>query len=132
MAGDPSAEAGRDTDVGDRNPQAAHAVRSRGTLGYFRADNNNDILFVTSTQSGFGYFKNFGKTKRQGIEIGLYGTFWKKVTLGGGYTFLDATYGSAETLNGSRQQHQRCRLRPGRHHRDRAWRPDSSRHPGIC
>jgi len=68
---------------------------------YFRADNNNDILFVTSPQSGFGYFRNFGKTRRQGIETEANKTFMEKVTLGAGYTLLDATYESAETVNGT-------------------------------
>ena len=42
----------------------------RWNAGWFRADNRNDILFVASEQTGFGYFKNFGKTLRQGIEVG--------------------------------------------------------------
>jgi outer membrane receptor protein involved in Fe transport len=71
------------------------------SAGYYRADNNNDILFVTSTQSGFGYFTNFGKTRRQGMETEVNKTFLEKLTIGGGYTFLDATYESAETVNGT-------------------------------
>ena len=70
-------------------------------VGYFRASNNNDILFVTSTQSGFGYFRNFGRTKREGMEVGLSGTILQKFTLGGGYTFLNPTYESPETVNGA-------------------------------
>src|SRR6185436_12944772 len=71
------------------------------SASYFRADNHNDILFVTSPQTGFGYFRNFGKTRRQGIETEANKTFVEQVTLGGGYTFLAATYGSAETVNGT-------------------------------
>ena len=44
-----------------------------GTLGVFRADNHDDILFVADDQAGFGYFRNFGKTRRQGIEVGIAG-----------------------------------------------------------
>ncbi|HWB99127.1 MAG TPA: TonB-dependent receptor, partial [Bryobacteraceae bacterium] len=69
-------------------------------LGWFWAENHNDILFVSSTQTGFGYFKNFGKTRRQGVEAHLDGRFGR-VSLGGGYTFLDATYQSSETVDGS-------------------------------
>jgi outer membrane receptor protein involved in Fe transport len=100
MAGDPPLDqvVARTWETGIRNG-------SRGpltwNLGFFLADNYNDILFVTSEQSGFGYFKNFGRTKRQGIEVGMSGTVKKKVTLHGGYTFLDATYQSEETVNGS-------------------------------
>ncbi|MEO8125532.1 MAG: TonB-dependent receptor [Bryobacteraceae bacterium] len=72
----------------------------RWSLGWFRGENRNDILFVASTQTGFGYFKNFGKTRRQGLEIDANGRI-RRVTLGGGYTFLDATYQSAETVDGS-------------------------------
>ena len=45
----------------------------RGALswsaGFFHASNADDILFVTSEQTGFGYFRNFGSTRRQGIEM---------------------------------------------------------------
>ncbi len=70
------------------------------SAGWFRAQNSNDILFVASTQTGFGYFKNFGQTRRQGLEADLHGTI-SRVSLGGGYTFLDATYQSTETLDGA-------------------------------
>ena len=39
--------------------------------GFFHAQNDDDILFVTSEQTGFGYFRNFGETRRQGIELGV-------------------------------------------------------------
>jgi outer membrane receptor protein involved in Fe transport len=67
--------------------------------GYFHADNHNDILFVLAEQTGFGYFTNFGKTRRQGIELSAERQL-RRVTLGVGYTFLDATFQSEETLNG--------------------------------
>ncbi len=41
--------------------------------GVFYATNQDDILFVASTQTGFGYFKNFGSTRRRGIELGISG-----------------------------------------------------------
>lgn len=67
--------------------------------GFFRARNDDDILFVTSEQTGFGYFRNFGETRRQGIELGADAQVGR-VSLGGGYTFLDATFQSEETVNG--------------------------------
>jgi outer membrane receptor protein involved in Fe transport len=70
------------------------------SLGGFVADNRNDILFVASTQTGFGYFKNFGKTRREGVELSANDRIGR-VVFGGGYTFLDATYQSSETLDGS-------------------------------
>jgi outer membrane receptor protein involved in Fe transport len=65
----------------------------------FRDDNRNDILFVTSEQTSFGYFKNFGKTRRQGVEIDARSRA-SRFTFGAGYTLLDATYQSGETVNG--------------------------------
>src|SRR5262249_16709530 len=69
-------------------------------VGWFFAQNNDDLLFVSSTASGFGYFRNFGKTRRQGAEAGLK-TQFGRFTLGGNYTFLNATYESNETIDGS-------------------------------
>ena len=43
------------------------------SLGWFWSENHNDILFVASTQTGFGYFKNFGQTRRQGAEANVKG-----------------------------------------------------------
>ena len=68
--------------------------------GVFRADNNDDILFVADNQAGFGYFKNFGQTRRQGVELGLSGKLGA-FTLGAHYTRMEATYESAEVVNGA-------------------------------
>jgi len=68
--------------------------------GWFRADNRQDLLFVASEQTGFGYFKNFGKTRRQGMKFDVNGQLWR-VGLGSSYTFLDATFQSPEEVNGS-------------------------------
>jgi outer membrane receptor protein involved in Fe transport len=57
-------------------------------------------MFVSSPQTGFGYFKNFGATRRQGLELDL-DTDIKRVNLGLNYTFLDATFQSVEDVNGS-------------------------------
>jgi outer membrane receptor protein involved in Fe transport len=71
----------------------------RWSAGWFRGENYNDLLFVASPQTGFGYFLNFGKTLREGTEISLSGRF-KHLTLGGNYTFLAATYQSPQTVGG--------------------------------
>ncbi|MEJ0100592.1 MAG: TonB-dependent receptor [Pseudomonadota bacterium] len=69
------------------------------SAGVFRADNRHDIMFVADDTSGFGYFRNFGKTRRQGVELGAKAQVgaW---TFGANYTYLDATYRSDETLLG--------------------------------
>lgn len=63
----------------------------------FGAINRDDILFISSNTVGQGYFKNFGKTQRNGVELGLsgdYGRFgWRA-----GYTWVDATYRSSECV----------------------------------
>jgi outer membrane receptor protein involved in Fe transport len=96
MAGDPPLDqvVTRTFETGVRGTH-----RLRWNAGYFRAGNRDDILFVMSEQTGFGYFRNFGRTRRQGLELGA-DTEFGPVTVGLGYTLLDATFQSAETLNG--------------------------------
>ena len=99
LAGDPPLQqvVARTLEAGLRGGQES---RFTWSAGWFRAENHDDILFVASTQTGFGYFKNFGATRRQGLEVDISDRIWR-VTVGGGYTFLDATYQSPETVDGS-------------------------------
>jgi outer membrane receptor protein involved in Fe transport len=97
MAGDPPLN-----QVVTRTWEAGVRGDHRGlswNAGVFRSNNRDDILFVTSEQTGFGYFRNFGETRRKGLELGAAGRFGH-LTIGGGYTFLSATYESEETVNG--------------------------------
>jgi len=97
MAGDPALD-----QVVTRTIEAGmRGERGRLTWhgSFFHARNEDDILFVTSEQTGFGYFRNFGETRREGIELGATAQLGR-VSLGGGYTFLDATFQSEETVNG--------------------------------
>ncbi len=98
MAGDPPLDqvVARTFEAGLRG--AATAWLS-WNAGVFRGDNRHDIMFVADDTSGFGYFRNFGKTRRQGVELGLKGGLgaW---TFGANYTLLDATYRSDEELLG--------------------------------
>jgi outer membrane receptor protein involved in Fe transport len=71
----------------------------RWNVGWFRGENYNDLLFVASQQIGFGYFTNFGQTRRQGMEVNVSGRI-KHFTIGGNYTFLDTTYQSSQTVDG--------------------------------
>jgi outer membrane receptor protein involved in Fe transport len=79
--------------------RSGHEGRVSWSAGWFRGENRNDILFVASEQTGFGYFRNFGETRRQGWETDLNARLWR-FSLGGGYTFLNATYQSPEQVNG--------------------------------
>ena len=87
----------RTIDVGVRGSMAEGNLR--WSTGWFRGENHNDLLFVASEQTGFGYFANFGQTRREGAEANLSGRI-RRLTLGGGYTFLNATYQSAQTIDG--------------------------------
>ena len=69
-------------------------------VGWFQSNNRQDILFVASNQTGFGYFKNFGRTRRQGLKVDVNGQYWR-FSLGSSYTFLDATFRSPEVVDGS-------------------------------
>jgi outer membrane receptor protein involved in Fe transport len=79
-----------------------HGALSNGlrwNAGVFRAENNDDILFVAApANTQFGYFKNFGRTRREGLELGASGKAGA-FNLGANYTWLNATYQSAETIN---------------------------------
>lgn len=76
----------------------------------FRANNHDDILFV-GTSTSAGYFTNFGKTRREGIELGAstrVGTF----ALRADYSYVKATYQSPACLlaenNSTRGQSAQC------------------------
>lgn len=72
-----------------------HGVR--WTLDGFRAINRDDILFLAAPQLGTGYFQNFGKTEREGMQASIDAHF-NRFTAGMDYTLLDATYQVATTL----------------------------------
>lgn len=69
-------------------------------IGAFRTTARDDILFVADDTAGFGYFRNFGRTRRQGIDADARYAIGR-FRLSGHYTYLDATYRSPETVNGA-------------------------------
>lgn len=97
MAGDPPLRQVV-TKTWEAGARGTFAARTHWHAGVFHADNVDDILFVADNAAGFGYFRNVGKTRRQGIELGLdsrsTGLEWSA-----NYTFLDATFRSAEVIN---------------------------------
>jgi outer membrane receptor protein involved in Fe transport len=93
---------------------------TRWHAGVFRAANTDDILFVADDSAGFGYFRNFGKTRRQGLELGVDGALtgaFGAVAYSASYTWLDATFRSAELVNGAANSSQdadgNIAIRPG-------------------
>ena len=99
MAGDPPLNqvVTRTWEGGVRAP-GGH--RTSWTAGWFDARNEDDILFVASTQTGFGYFKNFGETRRRGLELNV-NSQMGRVSFGAGYTWLDATFQTEEIIDGT-------------------------------
>jgi len=69
-------------------------------LSFYETINTNDILFL-NVDTTRGYFSNVGKTKRQGIELGLSGLAFDSLNWYLSYGFVDATYQSnAQLFNG--------------------------------
>ncbi len=61
--------------------------------GAYTTENSNDIQFIASNATGFGFFQNVGQTRRRGLELGLNGKF-DALTLAANYGYVDATYQS--------------------------------------
>ena len=88
-------------EVGLRGKPELSFIRNLNwNVGAFRAENHNDILFVSSVELGTGYFQNFAKTRREGVDADLNGRVGR-VTWGLDYTFLEATYQSNAVVDGS-------------------------------
>lgn len=64
--------------------------------GVYRTVSSNDILFV-GTSTSAGYFTNFGKTQRQGLELGINGRR-RSVDWFANYSWLHATFQSAACI----------------------------------
>jgi outer membrane receptor protein involved in Fe transport len=88
--------------------------RSRWNVGLFRGDNHNDIIFVANSAST-GFFKNVGKTRREGVEAGV-ASVGEHLTLSADATWLNATYQSNERLGSemnSSAENGAIEVRPG-------------------
>lgn len=80
-------------------PESSWVRNMTWNVGAFRADNHDDILFVTAPELGTGYFQNFGQTRRQGVDADISGTNGR-ATWGVDYTFLSATFQSTDSVDG--------------------------------
>ena len=69
----------------------------RWSLAGFAIRNFDDIIFVSGSRIGTGYFRNAGKTQRLGIELDLQGERGP-LQYFLGYAYLSATYQSTLTL----------------------------------
>ena len=68
--------------------------------GLFRTANSDDIQFIASGNSGYGYFQNVGNTLRQGLELGLNGKI-DKFSFVANYSYVDATFQTPFTESSS-------------------------------
>ena len=69
--------------------------RTHWSLALFRTDLLDDLQFVSSGAAALnaGYFRNVGRTRRQGLEAAG-GARWGSTTWSAGYSWLDARYRS--------------------------------------
>jgi len=112
MAADPPLKqvVARTLEAGARGRFVIGAGNVEWNAGVFRTVNTDDILFV-GTSTSAGYFTNFGRTQRQGIELALSGAHgaveWQV-----NYAYLHATFRSSACLlaenNSSRGQDAAC------------------------
>jgi outer membrane receptor protein involved in Fe transport len=68
----------------------------------YRSENKDDILFRAISVGGLGYFSNFSRTRRQGVDLSAY-TSIQSLALRFTYSYLDATYqDNGELFGGER------------------------------
>ena len=99
MAGDPALKAvvSKTWEAGVRSKENESLFWSAGA---FSGRNSNDIQFINAAGTSAGYFQNIGETQRRGLEASI-GAKFNNLSLGGNYTFLDATFESDLTLPGA-------------------------------
>ena len=65
----------------------------RWNLGYFNTTNHNDIIFQSAgTANSAGYFDNVGRTRRQGVELGLSSSFFDRWRMALNYSYINAVF----------------------------------------
>ncbi len=97
MAGDPYLKqvVTRTVELGMRSRPTSD---SEVNLEVFRANNRDDIQFVSSgTNPNLGFFRNFGETRRQGVEM-EWAQRWGDIRTSLNYNYLEATYESEDTF----------------------------------
>jgi outer membrane receptor protein involved in Fe transport len=93
MAGDPPLK-----QVVSKTFEAGVRGNLTGDIGYsasvYRSQNTDDIQFIASNPNGQGNFQNVGKTRRQGVDVGVNGKALSNFTWNVGYSYVRATYQS--------------------------------------
>ncbi|HEX4695423.1 TonB-dependent receptor [Sphingomonas sp.] len=93
FVGDPDLKqvVARTWEAGVRGQSARPGLSLSWRASAWRATNSDDIVFAASDTRGRAYFRNVGRTRRQGIELAL-GATRGRWSLGASYTLTDATY----------------------------------------
>ncbi len=79
------------------------AGESEITVSVYRSENSDDILFQPTNTTGKGYFTNFSRTRRQGLDVSAR-TEVGSVSLQASYSYLQATYqADGELFGGERE-----------------------------
>ena len=97
MASDPPLKqvVAKTYDLGVKGNLAANV---KWNASVYQAVNHNDLQFIhAGTNASMGYFDNVGKTKRQGLDLGLSTTI-DKLSLTGSYGYVRAIYDDEFTL----------------------------------
>jgi outer membrane receptor protein involved in Fe transport len=94
MAGDPPLKK-----VVSKTFEAGVRGKLAGDLGYsasvYRTQNTDDIQFISSNPvNGEGNFLNVGKTRREGLDVGVNGNLGSDFRWNAGYSYIRATYQS--------------------------------------
>jgi outer membrane receptor protein involved in Fe transport len=89
----------------------------RWNAGLYQAVNHDDIQFTAAgSTNGAGYYKNVGRTKRQGIDMGLAGNN-DKFKWSASYSYVRATYDSdvsfVSSSNSSEDANSMIYVKPG-------------------
>ncbi|NOT15817.1 MAG: TonB-dependent receptor [Methylotenera sp.] len=93
MAGDPPLDevVSKTFELGARGNLTSNV---KWSAAVYHTDNHDDIHFIsTNATNGMGYFDNVGKTRRMGLDAGLFGNMGK-FSWNAGYSYLKATYES--------------------------------------
>ncbi len=92
MAGDPPLDM-----VVSKTFEGGVRGRVANGIGYsvslYRTQNTDDIQFIAANSTGAGYFDNVGKTRREGVDLGVNGEMGKFRWFAG-YSYVKATYQS--------------------------------------
>lgn len=92
MAGDPPLDM-----VVSKTFEGGVRGKVSNAIGYsvslYRTQNTDDIQFIAANSTGAGYFDNVGKTRREGVDLGVNGELGK-FRWAAGYSYIKATYRS--------------------------------------